>query len=184
MQLNQSSVINLKFNKLDVCTNLLSLILFLLLCSSCNLRPVYSNFYNAQILNQLNIIEIEPVQSIHGAQFCYHLSTLLPKSTTIKAKYLLKVSFTSVTFPAIIQKNSDLLRETVVQTVSYKLIDIISNRVLTSGQFKNVTSYDTASLPYRDYMNRETSLEHLVKQAADMLQSRLILYFEQNKNKQ
>ncbi|WP_375318526.1 hypothetical protein [Candidatus Tisiphia endosymbiont of Oplodontha viridula] len=158
----------------------LLLIVCLFLCTSCTLRPVYSNNYSPQELNQLSAIEIEPIDSIGGAEFCYYLSSILPKSTISTTKYLLKVKFTNKSLPLIIQKNSDVLREAVSQTIQYRLIDIITNQPVTSGTFRHITSYSTASSPYHSYIDNEKALEELAKQGAVEILERLILYFKQN----
>ncbi|WP_425363830.1 hypothetical protein [Candidatus Tisiphia endosymbiont of Hybos culiciformis] len=160
--------------------NLLLIVTYLFLSTSCSLRPVYSNKYSLQELNQLSAIEIEPIDSIGGAEFCYYLSSILPRSTTSTTKYLLKVQFTNKSLPLIIQKNSDVLRETVSQTIQYRLVDIVTNQDVTSGTFRHVTSYSTASSPYHSYIENEKALEELTKQGANETLERLILYFKQN----
>ncbi|MDR0296821.1 MAG: hypothetical protein LBH67_02470 [Rickettsia sp.] len=158
--------------------NLLLIVTYLFLCSSCSLRPVYSNKYSLQELSQLSTIEVEPIESIEGAEFCYYLSSILPKSTT--TKYLLKVKFTNKNLPFILQKNSDVLREAVSQTIQYSLVDIITNQQVTSGTFRHITSYSTASSPYHSYVDNMKALEDLTKLGADEILGRLILYFKQN----
>lgn len=162
--------------------NLLLIITYLFLCTSCSLRPVYSNNYSPQELSQLSAIEIEPIDSIGGAEFCYYLSSILPRSTT--TKYLLKVEFTNKNLPLILHKNSDMLRETVHQTIQYKLVDTVTNQEVTSGTFHHRTSYSTAFSPYQSYIDNEKALEYLTKQGADEILERLILYFKQNSRKQ
>ncbi|WP_341752628.1 MULTISPECIES: hypothetical protein [unclassified Candidatus Tisiphia] len=160
--------------------SLLVIVTYLFLCTSCSLRPVYSNKYSLQELSQLSAIEVEPIDSIAGAEFCYYLSSILPKYTTSTIKYLLKVNFTNKILPLIIQKNSDVLRETVSQTIQYRLVDIVTNQHLTSGTFRHVTSYSTASSPYHSYVDNDKALEDLTKQGANEILERLILYFKQN----
>ncbi len=160
--------------------NLLLIVTYLFLCSSCSLRPVYSNKYSPQELNQLSAIEIESIDSIEAAEFCYYLSNILPRSTVVTTKYLLKVKFTNKNLPFILQKNSDVLRETVSQTIQYSLVDIITNQEVTSGTFRHITSYSTASSPYHSYVDNMKALEDLTKQGADEILGRLILYFKQN----
>lgn len=159
-------------------SNLLLALAYLFLFTSCSLKPVYSNKYSMQELSQLSSIEIEPIASIEGAEFCYYLSSILPRSTTATTKYLLKVKFTNKRLPLILQKNSDVLREAISQTVQYRLVDIITNREVTTGTFSHITSYSTAALPYHSYIDEEVALKDLTKQGADDILARLILYFK------
>ncbi|WP_375331829.1 hypothetical protein [Candidatus Tisiphia endosymbiont of Temnostethus pusillus] len=158
--------------------NLLLALAYLFLFTSCSLKPVYSNKYSTQELSQLSSIEIEPIASIEGAEFCYYLSSILPRSTTATTKYLLKVKFTNKRLPLILQKNSDVLREAISQTVQYRLVDIVTSQDITSGTFRHVTSYSTAALPYHSYIDEEVALKDLTKQGADDILARLILYFK------
>lgn len=158
--------------------NLLLALAYLFLFTSCSLQPVYSNKYSTQELSQLSSIEIEPIASIEGAEFCYYLSSILPRSTTATTKYLLKVKFTNKRLPLILQKNSDVLREVISQTVQYRLVDIVTNREVTTGTFSHITSYSTTALPYHSYIDEEVALKDLTKQGAYDILARLILYFK------
>ena len=151
-----------------------------LLLTSCGLRAVYSNKYTElKANNPLNAIDIEPIGSIDGTEFYHHLSTLLPRTTT--AQYLLKVQFSNVSVPSAFQKNSDVMREITNQSIQYWLFDLKTNKELTSGKFKQMTSYSTMFSPYAAYVENEGALEDLTKHSAEEVRSRLILYFENNK---
>jgi hypothetical protein len=147
--------------------------LFLCLLSGCGFRPVYSTKLITN--NQLGLIEVEPIESIDGAEFCYHLSQIMPNSHS--PKYLLKVQFSGTNVPLAMQKNSEVLRQTINQQIHYKLIDKETNKEITSGQFKNISSYSTTTSPYATYVDSEMASKNLSKQAAEEIRSRLILYF-------
>lgn len=157
--------------------NLLLFIGCLLISASCNLRPVYNSKQNTGALNKLRAIEIQPINSVEGAEFSYHLTNILPPSEGIKAQYTLKVQFVNQKAPSILQKNSDILREAINQVVSYQLIDLQSNKAVASGKFNHLTSYSMDSAAYSSYMIGEGELELLTKQAAEEILKRLILYF-------
>lgn len=154
------------------------LTIFSLLLISCALRPVYSNKH---INNNLNAIEIEIIGSIEGAEFSRYLYDIMPQLTS--PKYLLKVQFVSSTTPNAIQKNSDVLREAIVQSISYQLINLKDNIVVTSGKFKLMNSYSTLFSPYASYIESERAAEDLVTQNAEEIRKRLFLYFEEKKYK-
>lgn len=155
------------------------LIIFSLLITSCAVRPVYSNKHI--INNNLNAIEIEIISSIEGAEFARYLYDIMPQLTS--PKYLLKVQFVSGSTPSAIQKNSDVLREAIVQSISYQLISLKDNIIVTSGKFKLMNSYSTLFSPYASYIESERATEDLVTQNAEEIRKRLFLYFEGSKYK-
>ncbi len=154
-----------------------SIIVFIyLLCTACSLKPIYNTKYSLEQFTQLSSVTIEPIKSIEGAEFYYYLSSILPKSTM--TRYLLKVQFISKRLPFIFQKNSDVLREKINQTVKYRLVDILTNQQVLVGTFSHITSYSTASLPYHSYIDEEVASKDLIKQGAEEILGRLILYFK------
>lgn len=154
---------------------LITISICLLLLSSCGFKSVYSD----KDISQFNSIEIEPILSIAGAELYYQLSNIMPKKVT--AKYLLKIKISYATTPVVIKKDSDVLRDTVNQVIEYSLYDIETNKQLTAGKFKQLSSYNTTFSAYASYIERESALESLTRYAAEELHMRLILYFENQK---
>lgn len=157
---------------------LLVIITFLCMISlsSCNLKPIYIDKPDG-INAELAAIELEPIDTIDGAEFYYAFSNLLPKSNIMKTKYLLKVKLVNGNFLSVIDKNSDISREIMSQIIYYQLINIENNQEITSGSLKHMTSYTITSTPYSSYITNEKTMEDLSKQAATELLERLILYF-------
>ncbi|WP_096372728.1 hypothetical protein [Rickettsia japonica] len=151
----------------------LFVIIIFFLMSSCKLKPVYSEKYSRN--NDLEAIEVEPIQTIEGAEFYHRLTSILPQKA--QAKYLLKVKLIATTMPATIEKNSNVLREYINQLVRYKLIDIESQKVLIEEKFYQNTSYNAIFTPYATNVERNKTGIDLAYQAAEEIRSRLILYF-------
>jgi hypothetical protein len=151
--------------------------------SSCGLRPVYSEkHYNKQASDNLSAIDVEQVGSIQGAEFYHRLISILPQK--LETKYLLRAQFTEVVTPTIIEKNSNILRESINQLIKYQLIDITTDKVLISDQFHQTTSYNTIFMPYAASVEREKTGIELAHQAAQEIRNRLIIYFMQVKQRQ
>ena len=150
----------------------------LFLISACNLKPVYNAKYNKS--NDLEAIEVEPIETIEGAEFYYHLTSILPQKA--KVKYLLKAELIATTMPATIGKNSNVLREYIGQSVSYKLIDIANQKILIEEKFYQTASYNAIFTPYAINIERDKTRIELAYQAAEEIRSKLILYFSQNNN--
>lgn len=156
------------------------LIIFLLSFSlySCGFKSPYKHI-TIDSSSNLHSIEIEPIESIEGAEFYQHLVNLFPSRQ--KADYILKVQFHCLSSPLIIQKNANIIRQTVNQLVKYKLLDKKTNKELTSGQFKLLSSYNSNSASYTTHMESERTYENLTKLGAEEIRTRLILYFENKK---
>ncbi|XVN42959.1 MAG: hypothetical protein RCG15_01245 [Candidatus Rickettsia vulgarisii] len=154
----------------------------LFLCASCSLKPVYSSKYNTQKLSKLNSIEVEKINSVEGAELLYHLSSILPRDKSVDTKYLLKIKLSGNSLPSIIQKNSDVLWERINQDVQYRLIDIKTNKEVTSGRFSHINSYNIDFLVYNSYVAREKATEDLTKRVAEEIFARLVIYFSSVNN--
>lgn len=142
------------------------------LLASCGFKAAYHQDFATY--PQLALIEIAAIESVEGAELCYHLAKLLPASPA--PRYLLTITLSHTTSPLILQKNADTLREIINQQVTYQLIDKQTKQLMTSGHFVNISSYSTITSPYAAYVQSETTIINSSKQAAEEIRSRLILY--------
>jgi hypothetical protein len=142
------------------------------LCSCGFQSPYQSATYD----NDLSAIEVESINTIEGAEFYQNLVEILPASQ--KIKYILKVQFQYVSSPLVIQKNADILRQTVSQLVKYQLLEKETNKQLTSGQFKLLSSYNSHYSAYKTHIESEKTSTNLTKLGAEEIRTRLILYFK------
>ena len=156
--------------------NKLAILLISLILCSCGFKSPYQVSVND---DSLSSIEIEPIESIEGAEFYQNLINLLPPSK--KIQYLLKVQFHYVSSPLVIQKNADIFRQTVSQLVKYQLLDKDTNKELTAGQFRLLSSYSSHYSAYTTHIESEKTLANLTKLGAEEIRARLILYFENKK---
>ena len=166
-------VVNLfSFNSksLGICGCLLTL-------SACGFTPVYSK--ESITYNPLYGIEVAPISTPEGAEFYHYLTTLMPSRGNIK--YRLNVSFTYSFSPIAIQKNSDIIRENIIQYIQYKLVDAKTNNVVTGGTFKHMTSYNSSFSPYGSDVEKNFNSTNLTKFSAEEIRRRLILYFTDKK---
>jgi hypothetical protein len=154
-------------------------ICWLLCLTSCKLQPVYSEKYLQDNGSNLCAVEIESIPSIAGAELYQYLSELIPYCGV--TKYRLTVNLSYLNSSGIIKRNSDVSREITTQLVQYKLLDMQNQQVVTSGQFNNISSYNTATSPYTTYIESESILETMALQAAEEVRTRLILFFDELK---
>ncbi len=156
-------------------------ILFLILLSlaACGFKPVYKS--DADLgnnkLEPLTSIEIEPINSIVGAELYQYLLDILPRNNG-DAEYILKTEISNISSPTLLRKNSDILRQTLSLTAKYRLVNIKTGQEKISDTFKTSSSYNANLSPYASYIEEQFALENLAKSAAEEIRSRLILYFK------
>lgn len=148
-------------------------IFLLFLETACGFRPVYDDRSSGRA--SLASIEVVPVQNVEGTYFYNHLKNLLPPEKD--AKYTLNASLSFSRSYNIIQRNSDILRETQTVTVSWRLSERNSSKILTSGSFTRMNSYSTDQLLYSNAIARQESLNMLAENAAEEIMNRLIIFF-------
>lgn len=150
---------------------LLTALLFL---AACSFSPIYGD-KGFQKNHLLHAIQVEPINSIAGAEFYRHMSDILP--LYYDPKFLLKVRFNSASSPIAMQKNTEVLRQNISQLIEYELLDIKTHKIITSGRFRNTLSYNTTFSPYATHIESESALETLTRNTAEEIRNRLILYF-------
>lgn len=158
---------------MKVIFNIFFLIICSLFLSSCGFKALYKQ---EAVSSSLDAIEIDPINTMEGAELHRYLSDLLP--LTREPLYILRISFTSAGSPIAIQKNSDVIRENVSHTVQFELLDIKTSKMLTSGKFKQMTSYNSTFSPYGSNVEREHTAKNLTKYSSEEIRRRLILYFK------
>lgn len=146
----------------------------LLLQAGCGMRPLYAAENNT-ITKELSAIQLAEISSVNGAEFIRVFYDIMPQ--TEKPKYLLKVEFGQTTNPTALQKNAEILRRMITQVTKYRLFDLNSNKLLTEGQFITYSSFNSSLTPYAAHVENEGAVESIIKDAAQQLRLRLILYF-------
>ncbi|MFK8040371.1 MAG: hypothetical protein AB8B67_03445 [Rickettsiaceae bacterium] len=123
----------------------------------------------------LSLIEIESINSIAGTGLYQALNNMI-KHNNVK-KYKLIISLSDETNAAALQKNSDIIMQSVNQVVQYQLVDINTQKELTSGSFNYSTTYSLGFTEYANYIHSQNTIDNLTQDAAKEIISRLIIYF-------
>ena len=147
--------------------------IFLIALTSCSFKPLYSS---ANSSNKLSLVKLEEIKSPLGAEFCYHMERFL--RTSPDYKYLLKVKFDSRLTPILIQKNADVLRQSINHKIEYELSDAKTSQIVTRGIFFYDTSYNAISRPYGTFVEEEHIRLNVMKYIAEELYLRLALFFK------
>jgi hypothetical protein len=147
--------------------------LFLLI--SCGFKPIYKTTNN-KTYEFLQEIELTQPSTIEGAEFYNQLKNIIPPS--LPAKYILETKLSFSQDFSIIEKNSDALREIITLKVSYILKEKINDKIITSGKFIRLSSYNTSFSTYTNLTQNQQSLMHLAIISAEEVRNRIILYIE------
>ena len=150
-------------------------IALLLALPACGLRPYYSTKYSDTQSIELNKIEPAPAASIYGAEYYdVLLQILMPQGPS---EYLLYTDLSFSKELAILQPNSDVLREDAIVNVRYRLVKKNNLQEVTSGHFRRNISYSTTFAAYPNEVRNNDSSMQLAKSVAHEVRNRLVLYF-------
>jgi hypothetical protein len=145
--------------------------------SSCSFSPVYKENH---VANQfLSEIDIAPGNSPEGADFYNHLKNILPRSKN--AKYILTTTYSFSKSISIIQKNSNIARESITIKIGYTLKDKVTDKQITSENFSRFASFNTTFSPYSNDVNQQDVHKNLAIMAAEEVRNRLMLFIKTEK---
>jgi len=147
----------------------------LFLLSSCGFKPIYKTTNN-KTYELLQKIELARPSTIEGAEFYNQLKNMIPPS--LPAEYILETKLNFSQDFSIIEKNSDVLREVIALKVSYLLKEKVTDRIITSGRFTRLSSYNTSFSTYTNLTQNQQSILHLATISAEEVRNRIILYIE------
>lgn len=143
---------------------------------SCGFRPVYKNGYKS--FQTLNDIEIEPINSLEGAELYNHLKNIFPK--TNRPKYILTVGLSFSEDLTVIQQNSDIVRKNVTAMVSYILKEINSEKIILKDAFFRTSSFSVTYYPYSNVTQKHEILKNLAELCAESIRNKIILHIEKS----
>ena len=154
-------------------------ICFLFSLASCGFSPVYKENDN-HTKQFLENIEITPLDSIEGADFYNHLKNILPHGN--QAKYILTTNYAFTKNISIIQKNSDISRESITIKVTYTLKDKLTDNNIITEQFSRFASFNTTASPYSNNVNQQDIQKNLAIMSAEEVRNRLMLFIKAKNN--
>ena len=151
----------------------LLLVFIVLLQASCGFSPAYKVDKNGEYL--LSAIEVNPVQTIEGVDFYNHIKSIFPSEKN--TRYILNTTLSFSRSYNILQSNSDIFREVQNITVTYQLLDKQSLKLLTTGSFTKMDSYNVKSSLYSNAVLRQGVISGLAENAAEEVRNRLMMFF-------
>ena len=164
-------------NSIKIVSQILQTLIAWSILTSCSFKPLYGDHINTS--HNLSEIEVVPINTIEGSKLCHYLSNLL-SSSLVAPKYKLFMNIHSSSSPVAMQKNSDVVRQAINQTLEYKLLEIKTAKEVTSGKIYLASSYATTFALYATNVEHEAACSNLSQSGAEEMRKRLILYFQQN----
>lgn len=149
--------------------------------TACGFKQVYST-KNHKVISVLKNMEIEVnhISSVESTDFYNHIKSLMPPLSS-QPIYQLNITLSYSKECGMIQKNSDITRESEFLKVSYIFIEISTQKQIISGTFTKVSSFNTSFLPYANISLEQESRKNLAQVAAEELHNRLVLFLENNR---
>lgn len=152
-----------------------------LLLAGCGFRPLYGTQTGSFVLSELSSIQVGPVGGATGVQLHNALHDNLQLGTAIReARYYLTLDYDTANSAQLTAKDSQVGRYTMVLTVRYELIDLISDSSIASGQTSAQASYNVIpDNAYATFVAEEEASSRAARQIGQQLTNLLSLYFTQ-----
>lgn len=141
--------------------------------SSCSLKAFYDK--DNILVEKLSLIEPDAIDSIYGAEYYDAIMRLLRPGSETKYKLITKLTYGKAV--AVLQPNSDVIRERIVLKTEYILKDKMTDKEITSGHFTRSLSYSSSFAPYPNTVKDDDTHIILARGAAEEIRNRLMLYF-------
>ncbi len=156
---------------------LIIVIIFLPPMVGCTLKPIYSQKNFVKVCDLLSSIELGTAQNLYEAKLYNRLSDLLINVNPHK-KYKLYLEKGKYNIePTIIKKDADVKQISVKYNIDYKLVDMLTNKLLTSGSSSIEGSYQILDSAYDSYICEEQLRYDLADKTAGEIFKSLIIYF-------
>lgn len=157
-----------------------------LVLSGCGLRPLYGSYgANPGAQRIFATIYVPPVQADHvGYELRNSLIDLLEAGQSPQgAKYRLDIALAESRQGVAVQPNASVTRYNYRLEASYSLVDLKSNKVLTSGKEDSLSAYNvlpsSAISAYSTVSARRDSQMHAAQDIAQRIRLDLGVYFSQ-----
>lgn len=159
-----------------------ALVCLALLLAGCGFRPLYGTYAGALVLSELSSIEVASVGGSTGVHLHNALhDNLRPDLATGEARYTLALDYNKANSAQLTAKDSQVGRYILVLTVHYELIELISDKRITTGQTSAQASYNVIpDNAYATFVAEEEAAARAARQIGQQLTNLLTLYFSQN----
>lgn len=142
-----------------------------MMLAACGFSPIYKD--NHQTSQFLESVEMSSNNSVEGADFYNHLKNILPQSN--KPRYLLSTNYSFTKATSIIQKTSDVTRESMTIRINYTLKDKLTGKTIASESFSRFSSFNLTFSPYSNEVNQQDIRKNLAIMSAEEIRNRLIM---------
>ncbi len=152
------------------------LLLCLLIVTACGFSPVYSQKdTNEDIAAKLATIRISPIKSILGQEYVNALQDVLdPAHLQAVPEYVINATLTKDTQALAIERDRTVTRYKVIIFVDYKLQEIATGKIISSGKIKNEADYDKVNSDYATYVSENATAIRAIRELAQDTKIRII----------
>ena len=95
----------------------------------------------------------------------------------VSPDYRLKVELTETLMELGVRRDETATRANLNMVAQFSLLDITGNEILLVGKSSSTTSYDILETPYATTVSEDNARERALREVADDIQIRLVVYF-------
>lgn len=144
--------------------------------SGCGFSPIYAQKGdNAEVAAKLSSVQVKPIKTLMGQEYVTSLEdTLDPARTGASKEYLLEADLNKTVTPLAIERDTTVTRYKVEIIVTYKLKEISTGKIVSSGTVKGESDYDRVESDYATYVSETDTTTHAIKELAKDTKIRII----------
>lgn len=150
-----------------------------LLVSGCGFRPLYGRKSLGEVDTELSRIKIGIIPERVGQQLHnYLLDRINRKGRPAKPAYLLSVNITIDKERLALLPDKTATRAKLVFTADFKLLDIVTEKVLVKNFARSVTSYNIVTSAISTRTAELDAIDRAAKSVSEEIRLLLALYFQ------
>ena len=155
-------------------------ILSLTLLSACGFQPMYSENTSSQPLaDEFATISIGPIEERLGQVVRNHLlDRINPMGEPAVPEYLLRVSLDQSLEGYGFRSDEAITRESMTLTAIYQLVEQSSGKVVLQDEVRAIQAYDVVQSDFANFSAQQDAENRTALRVAEMLVTRLGLYFK------
>ena len=149
---------------------------FTLLLAGCGLQPLYTGGGSGPVAQSLRSVAVAPIEGRSGWLVRTALEDRLGKPEAGAVRYRLEVLLDDDITGFGIRSDDAVTRERRTLRARYRLVDAARGTVLLDATAGSDAGIDVVGSEYATVAAEQTALEHLSKEVADQIVTRVALY--------
>lgn len=155
-----------------------------LLASGCGFRPLYGSGSFGTVGAELAQVKIAMIPDRVGQQLHnYLLDRINRKGRPAKPDYLLKINISVQTLRLAFEPDSSATRAKLTFTANFRLLDIVTEKVLLKDFARAVTSYNIVTSAIATRSAELDATDRAAREVSEEIRALLAIYFQRRADK-